>query len=97
MQTKSLARTLLSVALLGGTALGLINTYSNNSDVVRMAEALACGDAPCSSTKIRETRGPVGQSFSFQTLRKGQSAVVDIDCRRELYLIGDYSCARATP
>jgi hypothetical protein len=95
--SKSLFRSTLSVALLGGTALGLYNVYSDNTDVKSQAERAACRERSCTSTFTRESRSPIAQSFTIQTrlIEKGKSdrnASVDVECKREYLLLGSYTC-----
>jgi len=91
---KTLARPVITVVLLGATALGLINVYGDNRDVVKQAERVACGSEQCSANMTRMERNPISQNFSFQTkLRKAQSSKsVDVSCRRTAWLFGDYVC-----
>lgn len=88
-----------SLLLLVGTALGLYNVYSDNSDVKALAERAACGggERACTVKITRESRSPIGQSFSFQTRlvqhgRIERNASVDVECRRAFYLVGEYDC-----
>ncbi|MFO7177648.1 MAG: hypothetical protein DIU78_003010 [Pseudomonadota bacterium] len=94
---RSIASRLVSVLLLGGTAVGLYNVYGDNSAVKALAEEAACGKRTCSVTFTRESRSPIGQSFTVQTrlVARGsreRSASVDVECRRSFYLVGEYSC-----
>lgn len=97
---RNLARTVFSALLIGATIAGLLNVFADNSDVVKLAEQTACETAGCSVQITKMARNPIGQSFTFQTktLGKGQSKAsvsVDVDCRRALYLVGEYECRRA--
>jgi hypothetical protein len=83
--------------LLGATALGLYNVYSDNADVKALAERAACSNRPCTSNFTRESRSPISQSFTVQTrlVEKGKvdrSASVDVECKREYLLLGSYTC-----
>ena len=85
------------VLCLGATALGLNNTYGDNGDVRVLAEQTACGRAHCGVKKLSEGRSPFKQSFGFQTAlvergKSTQSASVDVECRREYWLVGEYRC-----
>ena len=96
-ESRGLFSRVLSLLLLGATALGLYNVYSDNRDVVALAERSACGERACSAKVTRESRSPISQSFTFQTrlVEKGRidrSASVDVDCQRAFYLLGAYSC-----
>ncbi len=88
---KRFVRPIISVILLGATALGLINTFSDNKDVIAMAEVTACGKPSCSVQMTREARSPFAQSFSFQTDRAPQK-VANVECRRAYVLLGAYAC-----
>lgn len=86
---KSLIRPLLSGLLLILTALGLMNVYSDNSEVVKMAEAAACNG--CELRAVAVGRSPIEQTFSFQV---GQSTrVVAVRCQRSFILVGSYVCS----
>jgi hypothetical protein len=96
-QSKGVIRNAISVLLLGGTALGLFNVYSDNSEVKAQAERAACSARPCTATFTRESRSPISQSFTVQTrlIEKGKvdrSASVDVECKREYLLLGGYTC-----
>ena len=92
--SKRLVRPLISVLILGATALGLYNVYGDNTEVVSMAKQAACGDEPkCSADMRSQGRHAFAQTFTFQTNLKGQSSV-DVACTRSLYLIGAYTCHR---
>ena len=90
-------RSLTSFLLLGGTALGLYNVYSDNTDLKVLAERTACADRECTTKITREARSPLSQSFTFQTTlvekgKSGRRAGVDVECKRSLILLGEYSC-----
>ena len=87
-------RKIIAVVCIGGSALALNNVHSDNTDVIKQAEAIACGKVGCALKKIKESRGALSQSFTFQTqLDPPQTA--DVECRRSLYLVGEYSCQGA--
>jgi hypothetical protein len=81
-------RTTISVVLLGLTALGLVNVYSNNDAVVQAASKLVCED--CEAHLVQMGRSPVAQTFSFQVGSTRQVAVVE--CQRALIFVGEYQC-----
>jgi len=87
---KTLIRPLLSGLLLVLTALGLMNVYSDNADVVKMAEAEAC--AGCELRTIAVGRSPLEQTFSFQVDQSTQ--VVSVRCQRSVVLVGSYACSK---
>jgi hypothetical protein len=97
MADRSIVRSLSSVLLLGGTALGLYNVYSDNAELKAQAQKVACADRPCNATITRESRSPLAQNFTYQTelTEKGKTrrgASVDVECKRAYYLLGEYSC-----
>jgi hypothetical protein len=90
--TSRIVRPIVFVICIGATALGLNNVFGDNREVVSQAEKVACGDKQgCIARMTRGSRSPIGQSFSFQTDVKKQE-VVDVDCRRSAYLLGEWSC-----
>ncbi len=98
MAAKSIVRPLFAVVCLLGTALGLNNTYGDDTEVKAQAEKAACGSASCSVKMLHEGRSAFKQSFAYQTslVQKGKtdhSASVDVECQREYLLIGTYHCA----
>lgn len=98
MQARSLVRPLFAILCLGATALGLNNTYGDDSEVEALAQSTACGAAPCVDKVLSKQRSAFKQTFGFQTalLQKGQSprhATVDVECRRAYVLLGEYSCS----
>jgi hypothetical protein len=98
VEAKSLSRAVFAMICLAGTALGLANTYGDNSEVKTLAQKTACGSPNCSFSDLRQSRSAFSQSFGFQTAlvqkgKSGRSASVDVECKRKLILIGDYECA----
>lgn len=77
----------------GATIAGLVNVYGDNAAVRRSAETAACGKEECSVTITRQERSPFSQQFTFQTSLKGQTTV-DVECKREFVLLGEYTCTR---
>ncbi|MBK9258314.1 MAG: hypothetical protein IPM54_00580 [Polyangiaceae bacterium] len=66
------------------------NVFSDNSEVERMAAAVACGEQgpSCRAQVTRIERTPFGQTFGMQTPKR----TVDVVCRRAAIMVGDYSC-----
>ena len=91
-----ITRAVLIVACLGVTALGLRNTYGDNSEVIALAQRTACGTPGCAVNTLRQERSPFSQSFSFQvkTVERGRErgASGDVECKRSWVLVGDYGC-----
>jgi hypothetical protein len=97
LETRTLIRAVVAFVCIGGTLLGLENTYGDNTEVKALAQKTACGSPDCSINVLRESRSAFSQSFSFQTtlVEKGKherSASVDVECKRKQFLIGDYEC-----
>ena len=98
VEARSLVRPLFALLCLSATALGLNNTYGDNTDVKALAEKTACGTAPCVVKTLREQRSAFKQTFGYQTalVEKGKStnsASVDIECARAYVLLGEYQCS----
>lgn len=97
--SRSLIRPLIFVLCIALTALGLRNTYGDNSEEQRMAEQIACDNENCSTNLMSVSRSALGQSFVIQVIdkkngRSQSSGVVNIECARTLIFIGDYECER---
>jgi len=98
VSARSSIRLLLMALCLIGTALGLNNTYGDDTEVKALGEKAACGSAECSVKILHESRSAFKTAFGYQTqlVEKGKAtrhASVDVECRRALYLLGDYQCA----
>jgi hypothetical protein len=92
-----LVRLVVMGVCLGGTALGLRNTYGDNSDAEVRAKAAACGDGrDCTYRVLNQSRSAFSQSFSYQVTltEKGRErgASTDVECKRAYILLGDYEC-----
>jgi hypothetical protein len=95
---RSIVRSLFMVLCLAGTALGLNNTYGDDTELKALAEKTACGSAQCSVKMLSEHRSAFSSAFGYQTslLEKAKvdrSASADVDCRRAFYLLGEYQCS----
>ena len=98
MEARALIRPIFAVVCLGATALGLNNTYGDDTEVKALAEKAACGMAPCVVKTLSEHRSAFKQTFGYQTalVEKGKSkngASVDIECARAYVLVGEYECS----
>ena len=90
---RGVGRTLFSALLLGATAAGLYNVYSDNSEVRDKARAAACGTDPRCDVHLTAThRSPISQTFTFSSGPNG--ATVPISCQRAYVLLGEYACTR---
>ena len=98
MSARSIFRATFAVLCLAGTALGLNNTYGDDSEVKALAEKTACGTTACSVKMLHESRSALKQSYGYQTAlvergKNGRGASVDVECARAYFLLGDYHCA----
>ncbi len=98
MSARSLFRATFALLCLAGTALGLNNTYGDDTEVKSLAEKAACGSASCSVKLLHESRSAFKQSYGYQTAlvekgKSGRSASVDVECERAYFLLGEYHCA----
>jgi len=92
-----LARIVVIGICLGGTALGLRNTYGDNSEAEAKAKAAACGEGrECTPRLLGQSRSAFSQTFSYQVslTEKGRerSASTDVECKRAWILLGDFEC-----
>jgi hypothetical protein len=95
--SKSLIRPLIAFLCIALTALGLSNTYSDNTEQKALAEQTACTVEGCMAKLLSESRSAIGQSYGFQTAvmkngRATDSKVVQVECARAYIFLGDYSC-----
>lgn len=70
---------------------GAYNVMSDNTDVVRMATAVACDTegAACNGQVTRMERNPIAQQFEITTRKRK----VDVRCTRDYVFLGEYNCA----
>jgi hypothetical protein len=90
MIPRGFLRTSLSALLLLATVLAVYNVYGDNAELVKTAEALACGSSPCVRL-LRAERTPVRQSFTFQT-RLSPPQTREVSCERAFLLVGSFAC-----
>ena len=95
--SKSLIRPLVAFLCIALTALGLNNTYSDNTAEKQLAEDTACSAEGCTAKLLSESRSAIGQTYGFQTAvmkngRATDSKVVQVECSRAYVFLGDYSC-----
>jgi hypothetical protein len=84
--------------LIVASAIGVYNVLSDNAEVERLAQEVACGGGVgkaaqlgCTAQKTMMERTPVGQTFDFATNNKKQPSVT-VRCRRSALLVGEYAC-----
>lgn len=84
-------RPIVSVVLIILSVLGLMNVYSDNSDVEAAARGLACESDPCEANLRQVQRTPLSQQFHF-AITGGE--IVIVECSRAALFVGDYSCKK---
>jgi hypothetical protein len=96
MEGKTLLRAAIVVSCLALTALGYQNSNGDNSDVIPIASKAACSLDGCSATLSQTSRSSFGHDYSFQVRdgsgHKAATRTVVVECKRELVLVGDWSC-----
>ncbi len=90
---RGVVRPVVMALCIGVTIAGLLNVYGDNAEVQARAEAVACGKPGCGAALTRMERTPLAQSYTFQTRANGS---VSVECKREFFLVGDYTCTTAT-
>jgi hypothetical protein len=83
-------RATLTVLCLLATVISLYNVYSDDSAVVKQAEAQACSGSGC-VRMLRAERTPIGHDFTFQ-ISLQPPATRSVQCRRAFFLVGDMDC-----
>ena len=91
MGAQAVIRPAISVTLVGLTVLGIMNVYSDNTELKGSAEAQACGKTGCAVRLIREQRSAFSQEFEFQTSVKPLKTKSFV-CKRAGVLLGEYTC-----
>ncbi len=91
-------RSLFSVLLLAATALGLYNVYGVSEEVEAKAGLAACGGVICPYQLTQGSRNPLFHSYGLSATPPGKSRrSIDVECKRTLYLLGEYECTVTSP
>ena len=94
---KQFARPLFTLFLLGITALGLINVYGDSSEVVALAQKVACHGTECPTRTTRIERTPFGHEYDLAATlpngKKAETITATIHCKREYVLAGAWTCS----
>jgi hypothetical protein len=85
-------RIVLPVLFIGLTALGLLNTYGDSTNVQKLASDTACGTPPCEVRMTEFSRSPLSHEYSFQVGKHGD--MVQVTCARAFIFLGDYACKK---
>ena len=95
-KVKQFTRPLLTVFLLAITALGLINVYGDASDVVALAQKVACRGNSCPTRTTRIERTPFAHEYdlaaTIQNGKQSDTVSVTIRCARAYILAGEWNC-----
>lgn len=93
---RQFTRPIVTVFLLTITVLGLVNVYGDSSDVVALAQKVACRGISCPTRTTRIERTPFSHEYDLAaTLQNGKqtdTVSVTIRCTRAYVLAGDWSC-----
>jgi hypothetical protein len=85
------------VLLLAITALGLVNVYGDSSEVVALAQKVACHGVFCPTRTTRIERTPFSHEYdlaaTLQIGKKSDTVSVTIRCARSYVLVGDWNCS----
>ncbi len=84
-------RPIVSVVLIILSVLGLMNVYSDNTEVESMARDLACEGERCEANLRQVQRTPISQQFHFAITG---GTVVIVECSRAALFVGEYSCKK---
>lgn len=82
-------RSFLSLVIAIVSVFGLINVYSDNSEVEAQARELACPG--CASTLTRLERSPISQTYYLQV---DASTEVAVKCQRGAIFFLPYECTK---
>lgn len=98
MQGRTILRVFVLVSCLGLTALGFRNSNGDNTDAIAFATRAACEESDCAASLEQQARGSFGHEYGFRVERavagKKREERVIVACERELWLVGDWKCAR---
>ena len=96
-KVKQFTRPIVTILLLGITALGLINVYGDASAVVALAQKVACRGATCPTRTTRIERTPFAHEYdlaaSLPNGKQTDTVSVTIRCARAYVLAGEWNCA----
>jgi hypothetical protein len=94
-EAKGFIRPLITVILIGGSVLGLINVYGDNSEVLSQAKLLACGGKECSTQLTQFDRTPIAQTYHLvaqEDAKRHLNVTHVIKCQRAQILLGTWQC-----
>jgi hypothetical protein len=85
-------RVIIPFVLMGLTALGLMNTYGDATDVEKLAAETACGGKMCPVRMSEFNRTPFSHDYVYAVGKDGHR--VSVKCAREWIFLGDYRCEK---
>lgn len=95
-KAKQFFRPIVTILLLTITALGLINVYGDASEVVALAERVACHGTTCPTRTTRIERTPFAHEYdlaaSIPNGKQTDTVSVTVRCARAYILAGDWNC-----
>jgi hypothetical protein len=95
--SKVLIRPTISILLIVITALGLLNVYGDASEVVALAQKVACHGTECQTRTTRIERTPFSHEYDLAASvpsGKQQTTVSStVRCSRAYVLIGAWACS----
>jgi hypothetical protein len=94
---KQLTRPIITIFLIGITVLGLLNVYGDASEVVALAQKVACRGTPCATRTTRIERTPFAHEYDIAaSIPSGKQLTTvssTVKCTRMYILIGDWTCS----
>jgi len=94
---KQFVRPVVTIFLFAITALGLINVYGDSSEVVALAQKVACRGTTCPTRTTRIERTPFGHEYDLAaTIPNGKqtdTVSLTIRCSRAFVLAGAWGCS----
>jgi len=95
-KVKQFTRPIITIVLLAATALGLINVYGDSTEVVALAQKVACHGTPCPIRTTRIERTPFAHEYDLAATiingKQSDTVSVTVRCARTYVLVGDWNC-----
>jgi hypothetical protein len=92
---KLFLRIAIPVLCLIATIQALSAVYSDNTELLKAAQYVACKKDCLRTLEVERT--PFHQNFVFQVTSDYPIRKIAVTCQRELILFGDYSCTPTGP
>lgn len=92
-ESQRFLRPIISLLLVGASVLGLINVYSDNSEVLAQAKRVACGDKECPTQLTELNKTPLSHTYTLVAEEaKHRNVTHIVKCQRAQFLFGDWRC-----